>query len=387
MASVASVANSMIQALVDESDPEEPARANLEQLQRVLFNLITNAIRHTPREGTITVGAEARGDLVEVEVTDDGEIRMLDLKHLETLREVARRGSFAAAAEAISLAPSAVSQQMANLEQEVGAVLFERSQRGNRLSEAGRALAARAEAILAAVADAEAELEAISDRRSGSLRFGSFTSATAHFAAGAVELLERRYPGIEVSFADGEPYESARLLKGRALDLAVVFSLSSWPVGRDYEGVTVCPEAELEMVPLLEDPYLLILARDHPLASMPRLELEALAGETVLGGPPWRPDLATACQAAGVDVHFDASFRATGFGAFQAFVAAGRGLTLMPRLALGWLRTDVVARPLRGAPVRRVSGAILRDSYTTPATRAMLEILGEVVDGLPSYPY
>ena len=149
---------------------------------------------------------------------------MLDLKHLETLREVARRGSFAAAAEAISLAPSAVSQQMANLEQEVDAVLFERSQRGNRLSEAGRALAARAEAILAAVADAEAELGAISDRRSGSLRFGSFTSATAHFAAGAVELLERRYPGIEVSFADGEPYESARLLKGRALDLAVVFS-------------------------------------------------------------------------------------------------------------------------------------------------------------------
>jgi signal transduction histidine kinase len=58
----------MIQALVDESDPEEPARANPEQLQRVLFNLITNAIRHTPREGTITVGAEARGDLVEVEV-------------------------------------------------------------------------------------------------------------------------------------------------------------------------------------------------------------------------------------------------------------------------------------------------------------------------------
>ena len=83
MASVASVANSMIQALVDESDPEEPARANPEQLQRVLFNLITNAIRHTPREGTITVGAEARGDLVEVEVTDDGEgVRASDRNRL-----------------------------------------------------------------------------------------------------------------------------------------------------------------------------------------------------------------------------------------------------------------------------------------------------------------
>lgn len=307
---------------------------------------------------------------------------MLDLKHLATLREVARRGSFAAAAEALSIAPSAVYQQMANLEEEAGAVLFERSRRGNRLSEGGRMLVDRAETILAGVADAEAELASISALRRGTLRFGSFTSATAAFAARAVELFETRYPGVDLFFADGEPYESASRLRMRELDMAVVFSLDHWPAGRDYQGVTVCPESELDHRRLMEDPYLLVLARDHPLASVPELGLEALAGQTVLGGPPWRPDLEAACEAAGVEVRFDSSYRATGFEAFQAFVAAGRGHTLMPRLALGWLREDVVARPLVGGPVRRVTAAVLREAYTTPATRAMLKIVGEVVSGL-----
>jgi len=187
---------------------------------------------------------------------------------------------------------------------------------------------------------------------------------------------------VDLFFADGEPYESASRLRMRELDMAVVFSLDHWPAGRDYQGVTVCPDSELDHRRLMEDPYLLVLARGHPLASVPELDLEALAGQTVLGGPPWRPDLEAACEAAGVEVRFDSSYRATGFEAFQAFVAAGRGHTLMPRLALGWLRDDVVARPLVGGPVRRVTAAVLREAYTTPATRAMLEIVGEVVSGL-----
>jgi DNA-binding transcriptional LysR family regulator len=84
---------------------------------------------------------------------------MLDARRLPTFREVARRGSFAAAADALWLTPSAVSQQMASLEREVGTRLFERTHRGARLTEAGSRLLAHADALLERLAQAEADLD------------------------------------------------------------------------------------------------------------------------------------------------------------------------------------------------------------------------------------
>jgi len=83
---------------------------------------------------------------------------MFDTRRLPTFREVARRGSFAAAADVLSFTPSAVSQQMAALEREVGARLFERTHRGVRLTAAGARLLAHADALLARLAEAEADL-------------------------------------------------------------------------------------------------------------------------------------------------------------------------------------------------------------------------------------
>src|SRR3954463_3484887 len=92
---------------------------------------------------------------------------MLDVKRLRVLREVAAQGSFSAAADALSYTQSAVSQQIAALEREAGARLVERSARGGRRPEAGRALVGHADAILARLADAEQELEAIAGLRGG----------------------------------------------------------------------------------------------------------------------------------------------------------------------------------------------------------------------------
>src|SRR5919199_3279426 len=99
---------------------------------------------------------------------------MLDVRRMRVLREVARRGSFSAAAEALSYTQSAVSQQVAALEREAGTTLVERSVRGIRLTEAGEALVRHADSILGRLAEAEAELEAIAGLRSGRLRLASF---------------------------------------------------------------------------------------------------------------------------------------------------------------------------------------------------------------------
>src|SRR3954467_1840466 len=99
---------------------------------------------------------------------------MLDVRRLRVLREVATRGSFSAAADALHFTQSAVSQQIAALEREAGTTLVERNARGVRLTEAGEILVRHADAILARLADAEAELEALTDLRGGRLRLAAF---------------------------------------------------------------------------------------------------------------------------------------------------------------------------------------------------------------------
>jgi DNA-binding transcriptional LysR family regulator len=107
---------------------------------------------------------------------------VFDARRLPTFREVARRGSFAAAADALWLTPSAVSQQMAALEREVGAKLFERNHRGVRLTDAGERLLAHADALLDRLAQAEADLEPGAEQRRDRLRLGSIGGARVVFA-------------------------------------------------------------------------------------------------------------------------------------------------------------------------------------------------------------
>src|SRR3954453_18414823 len=99
---------------------------------------------------------------------------MLDVKRLRVLREVANRGSFSGAAEALSYTQSAISQQIAALEREAGTMLAGRTARGGRLTEAGQALVGHADAILARLDAAERELEAIAGLRGGHLRMVAF---------------------------------------------------------------------------------------------------------------------------------------------------------------------------------------------------------------------
>src|SRR4051794_38044593 len=120
---------------------------------------------------------------------------MLDVKRLRILKEVADRGSFSAAAEALSYTQSAVSQQIAALEREAGSQLVTRGSRGIKLTEAGEALVRHADAILTRLADAEAELEAIAGLRGGRLRLAAFPTVGAPPVPPAIATLPHRPPG------------------------------------------------------------------------------------------------------------------------------------------------------------------------------------------------
>ena len=104
---------------------------------------------------------------------------MFDVKQLRVLRAVGQHGSFSAAAEALSYTQPAVSQQIAALERRAGTTLVDRGSRGVRLTDAGRALVAHAEVVLARLAAAEAELEALAGVRGGRVRVSAFPTAAA----------------------------------------------------------------------------------------------------------------------------------------------------------------------------------------------------------------
>src|SRR3954453_11744205 len=123
---------------------------------------------------------------------------MLDARRLKVLREVAARGSFSAAAEALSFTQSAVSQQIAALERECGAKLLERGPRGVRLTDAGRALVEHADAILARIEEAEQELAAIAGLRGGRVRIATFQSTGSTIVPRALGELHRLYPDVEL---------------------------------------------------------------------------------------------------------------------------------------------------------------------------------------------
>jgi DNA-binding transcriptional LysR family regulator len=302
---------------------------------------------------------------------------MFDLKHLRVLKEVSERGSFSAAAEALSYTQPAVSQQIAALEREAGAHLVDRTPRGIRLTDAGRALLVHAEAILARLGEAEAELEAITDLRRGRVRLASFPTGGATLIPVAVAAFRERHPGVEVVLDAAESRDAMEKLRHGELDLAVLLES-----GFDSES----DDERIEQVHLLDDPMFAALPADHPLARRRTVKLGDLADETWMHDSSPCPDAAIflhACHVAGFEPRV--AFRNDDYSAIQGFIAAGVGIALIPQLALQGVRDDIVIRPLAGhVPVRRVVAATPAGGYRSPATQAMLDILREISSDYPT---
>src|SRR5829696_6022136 len=161
---------------------------------------------------------------------------MLDVRRMRVLREVALKGSFSAAAESLSFTQSAVSQQVAALEREAGAVLVERRARGVRLTDAGEAVVRHAEGILAKLAEAEAELEAIAGLRGGRVRMGAFESVAGTIMPLAISRFAAQHPAVELSMALMEPEDAVAAMRAGDIDLALTVG-SGKPGDREDEGV------------------------------------------------------------------------------------------------------------------------------------------------------
>ncbi|HWX43691.1 MAG TPA: LysR substrate-binding domain-containing protein [Solirubrobacteraceae bacterium] len=351
---------------------------------------------------------------------------MLSVSRLRILREVALRGSFSAAAEALSYTQSAVSQQIAALEAETGVALLERRPRGVRLTGAGQTLLEHAEGILARLEAAEEELAAIAGLRGGQLRMASFPTAGATLMPVAIARFRASYPEVELTLAEGEPEEIAPRLHAGEFDLALLFEFGGaeqTPTKDQRRGGTEQTSTKdqrgrgreqtpakdqrrggpgttqnaspnpaqrwgtsLKRVELLEDPMYLALPLGHRLADKRALRLEDLHREAWVQtsrSSPCARHVVRCCHTAGFEPKV--AFESDDYQTVQGLVAAGVGVALIPELALAphpTAREDVVVRALSPSPpvrsvIAALPGRVGAHMRLTPAASAMLRILEE----------
>ncbi|MFC4003603.1 LysR substrate-binding domain-containing protein [Prauserella oleivorans] len=291
----------------------------------------------------------------------------LSLHRLRMLRELHRRGTVTAAAGALHYTASAVSQQLAQLERDVGVKLFERLGRRVQLTELGMLLTEHAEDILGSVERATMALERAQDGLSARLTAGVWASVASGLLPSALTALAADHPGIEVRTRELAPEETAGAVRDGSLDFSFVIDYSDYPmpwdpslareviaVERLHAAVPtgVVPAGSVSLTDLAEHPWILAGPRSH-------------FGRAVR----------IACQRSGFEpkINHEVGEQATAL----AMVAAGLGVTLVSDLGLSLLPPGVDIVALTEPVMRTVS--IAHRATTTP--RPSLQLVIEAVRG------
>jgi DNA-binding transcriptional LysR family regulator len=285
-------------------------------------------------------------------------------------------GSISAAASVLGYTQSAVSQQLAALEREVGAALVDRSQRPLRATRAGASLRPQVERLLAALGGVEAAVE---DLRGAAprLRLAAFPSALSSFVPAAVRDLRRAHCDIVVRVLQLETQEAVERLRGGDADLAVVHYMP---------GLAVPETAGLQRRRLLVDHLHVVLPEAHRLARRDAVSLTDLEAEPLILPGRDTPDgrfrsvVDHLCAQAGFAPRV--AYEIDDLPAAQAFVAAGIAVVPMHGLILATLPQGATARPLAERPAgSRTVEALAPAAARTPVVDDLLDRLIHAAGG------
>lgn len=267
----------------------------------------------------------------------------MDVQQLRVLTEVARAGSYTAAARVLMCTQPAVSYQMRRLQQAVGAPLVVRVGRGLQLTEVGHVLVRHADAISSVIRAADQEIASFVAHGGGLVRMVAFQSSCVTLVPKAIEALGAGHPNVRVTLAQAEPVEARQLIRTGEADLGL---LCNWENEELPEG-----EETMLRMELMTDRRFVVMRADHPLAGRPSIELAELADESWVM-ESFRDRFMAACTSLGFAPRVVATVDDA--LAIQALVASGLGISLMSELALhAHVSRGLVCRPLSNWPRRR----------------------------------
>ncbi|MEU0855406.1 LysR family transcriptional regulator [Streptomyces griseofuscus] len=292
---------------------------------------------------------------------------MLNLERLRTLDALARHGSVSAAADALHVTTSAVSQQLGKLEREINQQLLAKNGRGVRLTDAGRLLSEHAARILSQVELAESDLEAHRGQVVGELRLSAFPTAARGLFPVALRALRAEHPGLRVRSSELEPEQGIAAVVRGDLDLAVVLD---W-----YNKPMPVPDG-LVKAPLLDDPAEVAMPAGHRLADREEVDLAEFAEDEWITwgeGEFCHEWLMFTLRSKGVEPIV--GHRAGETHTQLQLVSAGLGVCIAPLLGRHPVPDGVVLVPLTQRVRRHVYVIWRADADRRPSIRAAVEAL------------
>ncbi len=303
----------------------------------------------------------------------------MDFKRLRILRELSERGTVGATAEALKVTPSAVSQQLKTLQEELGVVLVVKSGRGVRLTEAGLAMAGAAADLSTAVARAEATIDLYRSGRQTRVNAAFFPSAAEMFLPGLLHRT-KAIEGLRFEAHYQDPAVAGFAALTADYDIVLAHSV---------DGADVFSRKGLTVVPLMEEPLDVALPVGHPLADKATLTAADVVAFPWMGMPEGFPFDTVVRR---IELQADSPvFRAQLFPdlrVLEALVSAGHGLTVLPRFtAFRNQGRGFVLRPLEGVEASRTIVALARPDVAARTTiqqvLAMLEAEAQSVAAGP----
>ena len=300
----------------------------------------------------------------------------LDVRRLRVLREVALRGTIAAAADSLGFTPSAISQQLSALERESGSVLLERTGRRVRLTDAGQVLVDRTEPVLVALEEAKAALEESRTTIAGDLRLAASGSLARAFVVPTIAAVAAQYPQLKVTLLEFEADDSLRELRLGQLDIVVT---------HEYDHERRRPEPELVRIDLFAEDMLVAApsGRFHGAVALADLKEEIWAAD-----PPTNScgrAVRSACRAVGFEP--DVRYNSNEYSVLLAAVVYGGAVALMPRLGLAGAPAAVDVLPVADLPTRRlVFAARRRGEPPRPGVTTVIEHLSAAASAKGSDP-
>ncbi len=299
---------------------------------------------------------------------------VLEIRRLILLRELAVRGTIAAVAEALNFTPSAVSQQLSQLEKETGTQLLRKAGRRVQLTPQAEVLVASVGEILDTLERAEARLQAAATGVSGRVRLAVFQSAALAFMPATLRAMAVRFPGVRVEMVQREPEEALRETWARDFDMVIAEQYPAHAAphhpGLDRRDLTT------DAIRLALPPAAVSL---HPVDSLPGARHMPWVMEP--RGAASRHFAEQLCRRAGFEP--DVRYETADLQAHIRLVESGNAVALIPDLV--WAGRDTSCRllDLDGRPRRTIFTAQRLAGAASPAARALREALTEAVQPPP----
>lgn len=297
----------------------------------------------------------------------------MSLHQLRLLREVADRGTIAAAADAAGYTPSAVSQQLSSLEKSAGTPVLERVGRNVRLTDAGRELVRHAETLLAQLESAQVALEKLSTEVRGTIEISVFESVAATLLPPTLARAAELYPDLELRTHQMDPDAAFAALSRGDIDLAFVL---------DYPHAPGPQPTDVERLHICTDWFRLVVPDSNDIGPGP-VPMASLAEQPFVASPP---DLSCgrcvtqACR----DVGFEPEIRhrLDDYPTTLKLVAGGAGISLIPDLGLIDLPAGLRVLDLEPPLSRRLELAFRKASAGRPGLQAVCDIVIDVASEL-----